>query len=153
VEYYSISGVGGGDNIHSTYNPAAYPTLILIAPDRSIVEQDIWPISSVNSITSVLSTYGLVETSCSTNAPEIQSDENSANHKLYPNPSNGTVYVAIENENLEQIQILDLTGRELKKINVTNSLTEVDISDYRKGMYFFRLVYKNETSVVRVVFE
>jgi hypothetical protein len=35
-----------GGTINNTYNPAAYPTTILIAPDRSIVSQDIWPISS-----------------------------------------------------------------------------------------------------------
>lgn len=34
---------GGGAAVHQMYNPAAVPTIVLIAPDRSIVDNDIWP--------------------------------------------------------------------------------------------------------------
>lgn len=47
VEFPSISGSNGGSSIFSTYQVGATPTLILIAPDQEIVEQDIWPISEL----------------------------------------------------------------------------------------------------------
>lgn len=43
VHYPCISGDAGGSNICSTYGISAYPTIILIAPDKSIVVQDMWP--------------------------------------------------------------------------------------------------------------
>jgi len=35
--------MGGGAAVHNMYSPAFVPTLVLIAPDRSIVDNDIWP--------------------------------------------------------------------------------------------------------------
>ncbi|MBN2682402.1 MAG: PKD domain-containing protein [Bacteroidales bacterium] len=64
VEYTTISGTSGGAAIHADYGVSAYPTMCLIAPDHSIVEQDIWPISTVSDIITPLESYGLTETSC-----------------------------------------------------------------------------------------
>jgi PKD repeat protein len=64
VEYTTISGTSGGATIHTDYGVGAYPTMCLIAPDRTIVEQDIWPISTVADIITPLESYGLTETSC-----------------------------------------------------------------------------------------
>ncbi|HBS86242.1 MAG: hypothetical protein A2W91_09275 [Bacteroidetes bacterium GWF2_38_335] len=64
MEYWTISGASGGDAIGATYGASALPTTCLIAPDHNIVEQDIWPISTVGDITSILNGYGLAETPC-----------------------------------------------------------------------------------------
>ncbi len=42
-----ISGEKGGSSVFSTYKVSATPTLILIAPDQEIVEQDIWGIEEL----------------------------------------------------------------------------------------------------------
>jgi len=50
IEYPAISGTqGGGDAIIDDYGPFSegYPTTILIAPDRDIIEQDLWPLSTI----------------------------------------------------------------------------------------------------------
>lgn len=44
-EYIKIPNPPGG-SINSTYQIGAYPTVILIKPNRSIAEQDIWPIDN-----------------------------------------------------------------------------------------------------------
>ncbi len=44
-EYIKIPNPPGG-SINSTYGIGAYPTVILIKPDRAIAEQDIWPINN-----------------------------------------------------------------------------------------------------------
>lgn len=49
VEYPTIGKDGTGNTICNTYGNSAYPTVILIKPDRSIVIDDLWPISTALS--------------------------------------------------------------------------------------------------------
>ena len=44
------SATGGPQSFSATYGITAYPTMILIAPDLSIVEQDIWPIGKLMTL-------------------------------------------------------------------------------------------------------
>ena len=88
----SVSGVnGGGNSVTSTYGVTAYPTVVLIAPNRTILSQDIWPLSN---ITSVFSNAGLSLASCG--AASIQ-EELLTNKKL--------------------LKVTDLLGRETKTTN------------------------------------
>jgi len=60
----AVSGIdGGGDAVNSLYGIGAYPTVVLIAPDYTIIEQDIYPVSN---ITSALPNAGLNMASCDT---------------------------------------------------------------------------------------
>jgi len=52
---------GGGDAVNSAYGISAYPTVVLIAPNRSILEQDIFPVSN---ITTALPNAGLNMAPC-----------------------------------------------------------------------------------------
>ena len=52
---------GGGNAVVSSYGISAYPTVILIAPNRTILEQDIFPVSN---ITTALPNAGLNMISC-----------------------------------------------------------------------------------------
>ena len=67
VEYPTISGQAGGTGICSQYQIGAYPTLIVIAPDRSIVIQDLWPINNAQTVINALEQLGLQQHDC--NAP------------------------------------------------------------------------------------
>ena len=64
VEYPTISTAGGGNTICSTYGISQYPTVILIAPDHSIVIQDLWPIGSAQAVISALTPYGIEQHDC-----------------------------------------------------------------------------------------
>tara|TARA_R110000765_G_scaffold92857_1_gene175217 strand:- start:222 stop:866 length:645 start_codon:yes stop_codon:yes gene_type:complete len=60
----SVSGIdGGGDAVNSAYGIGAYPTVVLIAPNHTILEQDIYP---VTDITSALPNAGLNMAPCDT---------------------------------------------------------------------------------------
>ena len=67
VEYPTISGAAGGGTICNTYQIGAFPTVILIMPDRSIVIQDLWPINSAQTVITALEQHGLQQHDC--NAP------------------------------------------------------------------------------------
>lgn len=68
IEYPTIGTSGGGGSICNTYGIPAYPTVILIKPDRSIVINDLWPISSAQTIISQLAPYGIEEHDCTSPA-------------------------------------------------------------------------------------
>ena len=60
----SVSGVNGGGNaVNSAYGIGAYPTVVLIAPDYTILEQDIYPVTLISS---ALLSHGLNMASCNT---------------------------------------------------------------------------------------
>ena len=59
----AVSGVdGGGAAVVSAYNVGAFPTVILIAPDKSILSQDIYPVSTIFT---TFGQNGLTEVGCS----------------------------------------------------------------------------------------
>ena len=64
VPYPTISKDGGGEEIRNNYQIPSYPTLVLIAPDRQILLQDIWPIESAQTIIDALAPFGIEEHSC-----------------------------------------------------------------------------------------
>ena len=63
VEYPTIyptsGGTHGGDAIYNMYQIPFYPVLILIAPDRKIVIQDLWPVTSSQSIIDALVAFDI----------------------------------------------------------------------------------------------
>ena len=59
-----VSGLDGGASaVVDQFNPLAFPTVILVAPDRTIVEQDIWPFE-VDGATALVEGYGPAQQEC-----------------------------------------------------------------------------------------
>ena len=88
----SVSGIdGGGNAVNSSYGISAYPTVILIAPDRTILEQDIYP---VINITTALPNAGLTIAVCDTGVGTTSISE-----------------LTLEKENID-MRIFDVLGRE-----------------------------------------
>jgi thiol-disulfide isomerase/thioredoxin len=88
---------GGGEAVHTTYGPAAYPTIILIGPDGKIKNEDIWPISGLSTFENAVTNAGggsaLVVHDCSAlSVDEIAMTDLS----VFPNPSNGNFTLEME---------------------------------------------------------
>ncbi|NLO50130.1 MAG: Omp28-related outer membrane protein [Bacteroidales bacterium] len=67
VEYPTVSGLeGGGNAVCSSYGITAYPTVILIAPDHSIIEQDIYPIPNPQAVIQPILNAGCQPKDCPT---------------------------------------------------------------------------------------
>lgn len=64
VEFPTIGTDGGGSNICSQYGISYFPTCILIAPDRSIALNDIWPINDAMTIVNVVAPFGIEQHDC-----------------------------------------------------------------------------------------
>ena len=72
VEYPTISGPAGGVNICNQYGISYYPTVILIAPNRDILINDLWPISTAQDVINALEAQGLEQHDCNTPAYDPQ---------------------------------------------------------------------------------
>lgn len=61
----------------------------------------------------------------------------SANVSLYPNPANDFVTLKDENNYIKSVQIFELNGKEVMKIN--DNLQEINISKCQSGIYIVKL--------------
>ncbi|MDL2238594.1 T9SS type A sorting domain-containing protein [Bacteroidales bacterium OttesenSCG-928-K22] len=67
IDYPTISAPaneGNGAEICDIYGIGAYPTVIVIAPDRSIVIQDLWPINDATTIVNAVAPHGIEPNEC-----------------------------------------------------------------------------------------
>ena len=108
IEYPTISGAAGGSTIcgSSMYNIPAYPTVILIMPDRSIVINDLWPISNAQTIVTQLGQHGIQPNDCNavvTYDPQVTIDiddvtENTITATYTPNADCASYYYLVATE-------------------------------------------------------
>ncbi len=141
THYPTISGLdGGGSFVYETFKIPYYPSIILIAPDHSIVEQAIPVPQSAMEIISLLETkYGLV----SSNTSEMDHQEEFA---VYPNPS--TDYINIKtsnNSNIKNVKIYSITGHEIWSESKKSSTLDIsiDVNDFQNGVYLISVEFKS----------
>jgi len=62
--------------------------------------------------------------------------------KIYPNPTSSKLYIDIINDqNFDgSISLYTLTGKEIKALNITGKKNSFDISAFKPGLYFIRVV-------------
>lgn len=76
---------------------------------------------------------------------------NGQNIRLYPNPTNGTIYFENpKNDVIEKIKIYDIYGRFMKSENIIND-SVVDISELPSGIYFFTFITKLNNNIAKKV--
>ena len=67
--------------------------------------------------------------------------ENSIN--VFPNPTYSLLHINMDfNQNIEQLQVVDVTGRIVKTQRESNNWSQVDVSNLRRGHYFI-IIYTN----------
>ena len=154
VEYPTISGVeGGGTAICNTYQIGAYPTVILIAPDHTILEQDIWPIPTAQTIIDVLEGYGIEQNDCTVGISNIVDSQQEIT--LYPNPANSVLNINMtDSENsITKIQIVDMLGKVVSSIeniqSTNNNIITIDLVGLNSGLFFINLTFENQQVITK----
>lgn len=140
THYPLVSGLdGGGDAAYEAYEIPYYPSLILIAPDHSIIEQAIPEPSSAKELIELLESHGLVSSSTS----EI---ENQTTFNVFPNPSTDYIQIqSLSNQSIENIKIYSITGKEVLTINGKSSTSDISINvnDFQNGVYLISAEFKS----------
>ncbi|MDZ4757911.1 MAG: YCF48-related protein [Bacteroidota bacterium] len=75
----------------------------------------------------------------------------SENLTLYPNPTNGKIYINNHEILSSLIRVYDITGKEIlaQKVNIDQHIIEIDLSPFAPGIYMMKI----DNTVVKVVKE
>jgi len=68
---------------------------------------------------------------------------------IFPNPANREVI--IESTGTGILTIYNQTGQVTQEIKINHGSTNLDISNFRSGIYFFRMISKNETITKKII--
>jgi hypothetical protein len=69
-----------------------------------------------------------------------------------PNPTSGQVRLYVERlSSSASLEITDIQGRLVKKLEVSNGLTPIDLSTYERGVYVFRLLQNGVVEFKKIV--
>ncbi len=130
-DYPMIPGSPQGSSINSTYSISAYPTVILIAPNKAIVEKDIWPIDNTILRTKITNAGGIAQACPSTDIenPEIPG------FSIFPNPVESDLTIVIDRST--NIEIYDVSGRLVDHFSAISDVL-YDCSHLQSGIYVLR---------------
>jgi len=145
--YPTVSGNdGGGNAVVSAYGVSAFPTYILIAPSKTILEQDMYPIANAASFDAYFSTHSLAYKACLSGITE----ETLANNiSVFPNPAiDRLVIETSNNEKVNAVKVFDVLGKLLvdNKVEGTERL-ELNVTDLEKGIYYMEITTGNGKAV------
>ncbi|OFY87233.1 MAG: hypothetical protein A3F72_17180 [Bacteroidetes bacterium RIFCSPLOWO2_12_FULL_35_15] len=135
----AISGTeGGGNAVVTSYGIGAFPTFILIAPNKAIVEQDMWPISSPADFDTFFASHSLAHKTCLSGITE-ETLTNSIS--VFPNPAIDNVIIETSNnEKVNTLKVYDVLGKLLinKKADGSERM-ELKVSQLDKGIYYMEI--------------
>ena len=144
ITYPSVSGFeGGGNEVVNMYGIQSYPTVILIHPDGTILNQYIWEPTTENINQAIIEAGGIPV------GTEEFAEKNENFIKFFPNPVKDVVYLQYKfSEGKEiQLEIYNVLGslvHSKKLINfVNNNTAELSLRNLNEGSYFIRLIKDN----------
>ena len=144
VTYPQASGYeGNGNYVHQLYDMQGTPSVVVIAPDRLILEQTIYPPTTVN-ITVALLSAGALQQPCTTG---LEADYNDEKFSLYPNPVKNYAEISFNLTRSRNIavKVYNLTGQIIAGVESNYYLPglhrqNIDLSDKPNGFYFVQFL-------------
>ena len=69
---------------------------------------------------------------------------------VYPNPSSHTFHI-VSSAQLDKVEVLDLNGRVLKRIDNPGVAFDIDISNAKQGLYFLKAYSEKGNGTIRLI--
>jgi len=153
AHYPAASGTDGGANaVISSYSIGAFPTVILIAPNHTILDNDIWPIADASALYTYIQGQGGTPATCPSAGLEENNQETTANMLIVPNPSSGQVKIYFQSNvgSSYVIKIYDLLGQEIFSKDVLSAAAgmiaqDIPSNDFAKGTYIVKIIEGSNT--------
>lgn len=146
LHYPAISGIdGSGSQIHEDYEIPYTPSVILIAPDHSIVEQELSYSLYAQDFIDVIESYGVIGVGIDENIKEP-----GFGFSIYPNPVKQQLYLQWqEGTDVKQIDIYELTGQKVFSLSCSTSVNNIDVSAYHHGIYLLSVEFKSGKRITK----
>ena len=139
THYPAISGLeGSGGAVFEAYEIPYYPSLILIAPDHSIIEQAIPVPNTAQDLIAVLESHGIEQT-----VGLIDLSKNTAvQWHFYPNPAQDHLNIQ-SSSSIKEILIYQLTGQKIleRRLDKSSQNERLNISHLQKGIYLLSVEF------------
>ena len=152
LTFPTVSGSQGGGNIvYWDYDIQSYPTVILITPDHSVVEQYIWEPSEENITNAVIAAGGIL-----VNTPENKHENNTI--KVFPNPVQdiGTIDFNLKKAANISVSIYNLVGQQVynsdSKRYLSGNTQFIFPADGLKNGYYFVKVNSDDATIATTRF-
>ncbi len=145
----AVSSTGGGPEVTAAFGVTAFPTYALIGPDNKMKNNDIWPISGVETFVNAFPAGSNIQPAeCA--VVGIHELASSIQSRMYPTPSNGFVTVdgTVTEAGQVSLQVIDIMGRivhaqELGVLSVGQFTQVLDLGGLNDGNYVLRLIQGN----------
>jgi hypothetical protein len=144
----SASGTeGGGIAVRNAYGVDWFPTFILIAPDGTILEQDMWPLNSTTlTFTAYFNSHGLNLTPCNMDLEDVEVPLDSE-MMLYPNPSNDLLNINLVGfEGQVDIFVYNLLGEELTHHKTASKSARINVDEFPTGTHIIHILDSNTST-------
>jgi len=140
------SATGGPQTFSATYGVSAYPTMILIAPDHSIVEQDIWPISTADDFTPFFSSHGINPFSAG-----VLNISNENAISIFPSPAKNQMTLSVSGKKINNVMLFDMLGNAVLNQTFLNEQQNeiLDISNLTSGIYYAEVKMGNAELLIK----
>lgn len=92
----------------------------------------------------------LVKAEVTTPKPDGYAELDETSFNVYPNPATSTIFVETSMNNA-QVSIIDITGRCVKSVELTENVSAINISDINNGVYFIMIQNENNRVVEKLV--
>ncbi|MEA4841385.1 MAG: T9SS type A sorting domain-containing protein [Bacteroidales bacterium] len=150
----------GGDNMYliasNQYKQIKLPlsTNNFITPDEVIIgfQSNLWSDTLTSHVGSVL-TIDHIYFKSSTIPTPIITTEKEKGISLFPNPTNGVFRIQALGQDIERLDIYNLSGQKVISIGYDQirSDTEIDLTGYPRGMYLIKISSGNKTDVKKLI--
>jgi hypothetical protein len=132
---------GGGIAVTSAYSVGAFPTFILIAPDGTILEQDMWPLNgTTDTFTTYFGNHGLNLTPCITDVEDVEIALDS-DVTLFPNPCNDKINVDLVGfEGQIDLIVYNLLGEIVTSLSTESNSVRIILDEIPTGTYIIHVL-------------
>lgn len=139
--YPSVSGLqGGGNGIVDLYQVLSYPSVILIAPDRAILNNHIWPPARDTINTEVLNAGGLPQP-CTVGVAQADLIFSSLLRAVPAGQGAVQLYISQPSESGMQLQVFASDGRMVADCSISGNTAMQSLSQLNPGVYIARLIF------------
>lgn len=141
--------VKNGNNLNSTYFFATGN------PNLTCIEVDDVAFSSSNSnwVKDAIASYS---TNCGNPCSVGINELNFLEISIYPNPTDNLIHIDFDlstNSVNAEFELLNITGKIILKKSLNQLSTQIDLSNYPKGMYFVKVESDKKAMIQKIVYQ